>query len=61
MIQRISTLYFFLLFNSISLQAQNFLITSTNDTQDLILGDGICDDGTGNCSLRAAIMESNSI
>ena len=35
-----------------------FLVDSTGDTGDTNPGDGICDDGTGSCTLRAAIQES---
>jgi CSLREA domain-containing protein len=34
-------------------------VTSTNDAVDANIGDGVCDDGTGNCTLRAAIQEAN--
>ena len=40
---------------------QNFEITTTYDAVDANLGNGVCDDGTGNCTLRAAIQESNAI
>lgn len=36
-----------------------FTVNSTADTPDAFAGDGICDDGTGHCTLRAAITESN--
>jgi len=35
-------------------------VNSTADTIDANLGDGICDDGLGNCTLRAAIQETNA-
>lgn len=35
-------------------------VDSTLDTPDDTVGDGICDDGDGNCTLRAAIQEANS-
>ena len=35
-------------------------VTSTVDAVDADLGDGACDDGTGKCTLRAAIMEASS-
>lgn len=41
--------------------AQNFTVTSTTDAVDAVLGDGVCDDGSGNCTLRAAIQESNAL
>ncbi|HXK14863.1 MAG TPA: choice-of-anchor Q domain-containing protein, partial [Gaiellaceae bacterium] len=37
----------------------NLVVTTTADTHDANPGDGICADGTGACSLRAAIEESN--
>jgi CSLREA domain-containing protein len=37
-----------------------FTVTSTGDAMDAIPGDGICDDGTGDCTLRAAINEANA-
>ena len=36
------------------------VVTSTADGSDTNPGDGICDDGTGQCSLRAAIEEANA-
>ena len=41
--------------------AQNFLVNSTIDAVDANPGDGICDDGLGNCPLRAAVQESNAL
>lgn len=41
--------------------AQNFTVTSTTDAVDAVPGDGNCDDGSGNCTLRAAIQESNAL
>ncbi|USN97282.1 MAG: hypothetical protein H6799_02825 [Candidatus Nomurabacteria bacterium] len=35
-------------------------VDSTLDTADANIGDGTCDDGDGNCTLRAAIQEANS-
>ena len=35
-------------------------VTSTADAPDAVPGDGICDDGTGSCTLRAAIDEANA-
>jgi CSLREA domain-containing protein len=35
-------------------------VDSTLDTPDTNIGNGICDDGAGNCTLRAAIQEANS-
>jgi CSLREA domain-containing protein len=36
-----------------------FAVNSTADATDASPGDGICDDGTGHCTLRAAIVESD--
>jgi CSLREA domain-containing protein len=44
-----------------SASATTFTVNSTADAADAIPGDGICDDGSGNCTLRAAVMESNFI
>ncbi len=38
--------------------AHTFVVNSTADTHDANLGDGICDDGTGACTLRAAAEEA---
>src|SRR4051794_10741711 len=40
-------------------QAANFHVNSTADASDATL-DGTCDDGTGHCTLRAAIDEANN-
>jgi CSLREA domain-containing protein len=37
----------------------SFTVNSTADVADANPGDGVCDDGSGNCTLRAAIMESD--
>jgi len=37
-----------------------FTVNSTGDTSDANAGDGICDDGAGSCTLRAAIEEANA-
>jgi CSLREA domain-containing protein len=36
-----------------------FVVNSTDDSADAQPGDGLCDDGTGHCTLRAALMEAN--
>jgi CSLREA domain-containing protein len=38
-----------------------FVVTTTADTSDANPGDGVCDDGTGECSLRAAVQEANAL
>jgi len=35
-------------------------VDSTLDTPDATVGNGVCDDGAGHCTLRAAIQEANS-
>ena len=41
--------------------AVTFTVNSTADTSDATPGDGMCDDGTGVCTLRAAIEEANTL
>ncbi len=38
----------------------NLLVTSTLDAVDANIGDGLCDDGAGNCTLRAAVQEADA-
>ena len=40
---------------------RTFTVTTTADTNDATPGDGVCADGTGACSLRAAVEEANSL
>lgn len=37
------------------------VVSSTGDGADALPGNGLCDDGTGACTLRAAIMEANTL
>jgi CSLREA domain-containing protein len=46
---------------SASAAAATFTVDSTADTIDINLGDGLCRDSTGSCTLRAAIMEANAL
>ena len=39
----------------------SFAVNSNADRVDARPGDGACDDGTGSCTLRAAIMEANAL
>jgi CSLREA domain-containing protein len=39
--------------------ASTFTVNSTTDGPDTDLSDGVCNDGTGVCTLRAAIMQAN--
>ena len=50
----------FLLQSTLYAQVFTFTVNSTLDTPDAAIGDGVCDDGNGNCTLRAAIQESNA-
>ncbi|HET9300956.1 MAG TPA: FG-GAP-like repeat-containing protein, partial [Candidatus Polarisedimenticolaceae bacterium] len=38
-----------------------FVVNSTADTVDAVPGDGLCADGTGACTLRAALQEANAL
>ena len=38
-----------------------FTVDSTLGTADANIGDGVCDDGAGNCTLLAAIQETNAL
>jgi titin len=40
--------------------ATSFVVDSLGDAPDSDTADGICDDGTGNCTLRAAIEQANA-
>jgi|GEM_PF-3492150 len=44
-----------------SLSSYTFNVNVTSDTVDASIGDGVCQDSAGNCSLRAAIMEANAL
>ncbi len=40
---------------------QTFVVDSEGDDGDANPGDGVCDDGAGNCTFRAAIEETNAL
>src|SRR5947209_19288119 len=40
--------------------ATTFTVNSTGDGADSNVGDGVCNDGAGNCTLRAAIQQANA-
>jgi CSLREA domain-containing protein len=40
--------------------ATTFTVNSTGDGADSNTADGVCNDGTGNCTLRAAIQQANA-
>src|SRR6266446_9676566 len=48
-----------LLLGAAGAEAAIFTVNTTNDTSDADLGDGLCADLNGKCSLRAAIMQAN--
>jgi hypothetical protein len=41
--------------------AQTFVPTTIEDSIDVLVGDGVCADAVGECSLRAAVMEANAL
>ena len=42
-------------------RAANFTVNNNGDTSDVTAGDGICADAGGNCTLRAAVEETNAL
>jgi predicted outer membrane repeat protein len=44
-----------------SAHAAGFSVSVPYDAVDAAPGDGLCDDGTGQCTLRAAVMEANAL
>jgi CSLREA domain-containing protein len=50
-----------LLAGATSVKAVTFIVDSTADAVDDNPGDGLCDDGSGSCTLRAAVMEANAL
>ena len=46
---------------SLPVRSAVFNVNTTNDLIDIAPGDGVCDDGLGNCGLRAAIQEANAL
>ncbi len=46
---------------SVVVHAGSFTVSSFADAADANPGDGLCDDGAGGCTLRAAIMEANAL
>ncbi|MCF6323327.1 MAG: Ig-like domain-containing protein [Gammaproteobacteria bacterium] len=51
----------FLSVTSLSANAIEFPVDTTDDTVDIANGDGLCETATNNCSLRAAIQEANAL
>jgi len=46
--------------NTEPLRGDEFVVDATGDAGDADLGDDTCDDGNGNCTLRAAIQQANA-
>ncbi|HEX7151417.1 MAG TPA: hypothetical protein VF618_08020 [Thermoanaerobaculia bacterium] len=44
---------------AVPLAAATFTVNSAGDAGDAVI-DGVCNDGSGNCTLRAAVMEANA-
>ena len=53
-------LFVALLFGTLNSKGQ-FTVDTSSDSVDISPGDGVCADSNGECSVRAAIMESNAI
>ena len=47
--------------DAVQAQETTFTVNSIADDVDATPGDGICDDGAGNCTVRAAIQEANTL
>jgi len=47
--------------NPMTFNIANILVDVTGDMADVSPGDGVCDGGSSNCSLRAAIQEANAL
>ena len=58
---RLFTALLLIVFISISGFSANFIVNVTGDAGDSNPGDGVCNNGTGNCTLRAAIQEANAL
>lgn len=50
----------FMIFSAGNYAQTTFTVNTTSDTEDINLEDNICKDVNGNCSLRAAIQNSNN-
>jgi CSLREA domain-containing protein len=47
--------------STLSPTATTLTVNATTDGADVAPGNGVCDDGTGSCTLRAAIQEANAL
>jgi len=61
MLTRTCFLYLLASLFQLPLYAATFTVNSVADSLDSIPGDGICSDVSGNCTLRAAIQETNAL
>jgi len=57
----LKSIIIFTLLVSFNVKPATFTVNSTSDSIDNNPGNGVCLDSSGNCSLRAAIMESNAL
>src|SRR5437762_1056803 len=48
------------MFRLTAFAATTFTVNSVGDSSDNNLADGVCSDGSGNCTLRAAIEQANA-
>ncbi|WP_455202599.1 choice-of-anchor D domain-containing protein [Kaarinaea lacus] len=55
----IVTVVFLLFAVALPVHSANFTVDSLLDNADAFVGDNVCDDGSGACTLRAAIQEAN--
>ena len=55
------SLFFFFIYGSQVVHASTFTVNSTGDTASTTFtNQGICNDGNGNCTFRAAILAANA-
>ena len=54
-------LFCLLLLSAPSFSQLSLVVNSTADNTDTTPGDGVCDDGSGNCSLRSVIKQAHPI
>lgn len=60
MLNKLQTaLYIISIFITVLFSQTTFTVTSTGDGADSHLSDGICNDGFGECTFRAAIEQAN--
>ena len=57
----LTALIVYLTSTSSTAMAATFTVNNTLDTVDANPGNGVCADSLGQCTLRAAIMESNAL